>query len=217
MDLEDNQLLTEIGEATQVQGQAKSAAIGLRWRRRVLKAALALVSAGTVYAAYRQPLDSYPQALLIESGAGLALFLAVAPVLRAARHHRTLVVVGVLILSPVLAIAGNLSSGVARSLFVDAAVGSLFVVALDLMIDRWLAAVSRAESAARAKLKEAGERIERADSYLDYKYAVHDYLGLPRPDQIGGMAIPEGQLFLNWIASGDWPEKKAAGEGTDAT
>lgn len=207
MDLEDSELFREIGETTVAQDRAESALGGRRWRRRLVKAVLALVSAGAIYLAYQLIPDSYGQSLLVKTGAGVGLFLTVAPVLRAARRHRTPVLVVGFILSPTLALFGSLSSGATRSLFEEGAVGSLFIIALDLMIDSWLAAVSRAEASARAKLEEARHRIEGARSCLDYKYAVHDYLGLPRPDKISGLAIADGQTFLNWMASGDWPEQ----------
>ena len=61
--------------------------------------------------------------------------------------------------------------------------GLALLLALDLNVAQWLDAVVKAEGEAKERIAEAARLVEEAETVLDYKYAVHDYLKLPRPDE----------------------------------
>lgn len=193
---EDDVLLAQIGDAEAVIRSDRHKPPGFFLARTTVRLIILGAGLGCAYLTFNLPPDSYAQSLLSNLTAGLFVFLAAAPTLRAMRAHPwPTLAIGVSVAGTVLATA-YLASSVKQSLLLNAGVGIMLLLALDLNIARWLDALSSAERDARQRLAVAKGMIERAESALDYKYAVHDYLHLPRPDKLGGIRFGEGETLL---------------------
>ena len=101
------------------------------------------------------------------------------------RRPRSTLIGGVVVVVAILG-GASLTESVTKGLLLNVGVGLALLLALDLNVAQWLDAVVKAEGEAKERIAEAARLVEEAETVLDYKYAVHDYLKLPRPDKIGG-------------------------------
>ncbi len=201
-DDDDGPWLTQIGEGTRIAATEQGKLPGYFLVLTSVRAAIIAAAVACVYAAYRSPPDSYAQTLAGNAAAGFAVFFFAAPMLRAMRSRpRTTLVSGVIAVAVILG-AAALASSLTQSLLLGAGVGFALLLALDLNIARWLDAIVSAEGNARKRIDQAARLVEHAQTALDYKYAVHDYLHLPRPDQLGGIRVPDGETLMGALG---WP------------
>jgi hypothetical protein len=200
----DGPWLTQIGEAARIADKQQSKLPGYFLVRTSMRAAILAAAVVCVYIAFRSRADSYAQSLAANAATGFAVFFFAAPMLRAIRSRPwTTLVSGSIMVAAILGAAARASS-LTQSLLLNAGVGFALLLALDLNIARWLDAIASAEGKARERIAEAARLIEQARSALDYKYAVHDYLNLPRPDQLGGIRLPEGESLMGALG---WPDE----------
>jgi hypothetical protein len=205
---EDGPLLSQIGEAKYVTSVERKKVMGLFFARTRVRVAILLATLGAAYGTFRLPINSFPQSLLCNLSAGLLVFLAAAPVLRVMRRHeKGALIVGIVFAATIFTVAFY-SGPLLQSLLLNVGVGVLLIVSLDLNIARWLDAVAHANHSAHRRLQKAAELIKSAESTLDYKYAVHDHLGLPRPYKFGGISLAKGEHIMPVVAfsSGDATE-----------
>jgi hypothetical protein len=193
---DDAALLAQIGDAENLIRTSRGKIPGYFLARTGVRVAILFAVVVCMYLTFYLPPDTYAQSLLSNGASGLLVFLAAAPTLRAmrARPWITLAVGG--IVAGAVLVAAFLTRTVTQSLLLNVGVGVVLLLALDLNIARWLDAVSNAEGRVRQQLAEAADKIKRAQSSLDYKYAVHDYLNLPRPDKFGGLRLEEGETLF---------------------
>lgn len=194
MDNEDAQLLRDIYSNENIRQQVETelrrtfVALGA-WR-----ALLVAGAAGLITLAYLCPADSYPQTLAVGSAAGIALFLAVPLALTFARNFRDDAVWLGFALAATAGVAGYYAQGVTRSLLVELCVGTLLVIALDIFINKTLETLSKKQEEHLARLQETHQKIQGAEAVLDAKYAWNDYLGIPRPDEFGGLMVSDEEF-----------------------
>jgi hypothetical protein len=206
MDTEDNGLLVQIGRADALGRDARKAVPKYFAARLAVRLLILTAGLAGVRLAYQLPDNSYGQSVVSNAATGLLVFLAVAPALRAMRAHARLTLTAGTIIAVNLLAFGFFTAGVTQSLLANGAVGVLFVLALDLNINRWLDAHAALQGRAQRRIDKAARLIEAAESTLDYKYAVHDYLGLPRPDKIGGIALPAGATLFDVLGGPQGPD-----------
>lgn len=204
-DDDDGPWLTQIGEGTRIAAAERSKLPGYFLVLTSVRVAIIAAAIACVYAAYHLPQGSYAQNLAGNAAAGFAIFFFAAPMLRAMRSWpRSTLLGGAVIVAAILWVA-SLASSLTQSLLLGAGVGFALLLALDLNIARWLDAIVSAEGNARKRIDEAARLVEHAQTALDYKYAVHDYLHLPRPDRLGGIRLPEGETLMGAMG---WPDKE---------
>jgi hypothetical protein len=202
---EDNAILIEIGRGEEQKAVAKKTITKFILARFSIRLVIATAGVACIVITYRVPAGSYVASLLPNLATGLLVFLAVVPTLRSAHMYPRQTACAGALVAVALLIASYVTAGVTQGLLINGAVGVLLLLALDLTINRWLDTCSVAEMEARAMRKRAIELIRAGTSELDFKYALFDYLNLPRPDQFGGIALPEGVSLADEVM-------KAAGE-----
>ena len=132
------------------------------------------------------------QTFLVELSSGVALFMAVPLVLPLVLKYEKLVI-GVSVLLIIICGACAYSySGVVESFFVEATVGIVLVITLDVYISRLLKKLSIAEEKVKQSLDNAKQTITGAEDQLDYKNILNDFLGIPRSDQFGSIPSNSG-------------------------
>ena len=204
-DDDDGPWLKQIGEGTRIAAAERRKLPGYFLVLTSVRVAIIAAAVACVYAAYHLPQDSYTQNLAGNAAVGFGIFFFAAPMLRAMRSWpRTTLLSGAAIVAAILGVA-SLASPLTESLLLGAGVGFALLLALDLNIARWLDAIVSAEDNARKRIDEAARLVEQAETALDYKYAVHDYLNLPRPDKLGGIRLPEGETLMGALG---WPDKE---------
>jgi hypothetical protein len=204
-DDDDGPWLAQIGEGTRIAEQQRSKLPGYFLVLTSVRLAIIAAAVLCVVAAYRSRPDSYAQNLAGNAAVGFAVFFFAAPMLRAMRSRPWATLASsVIVIALILGAAAALTPSLTQGLLLGAGVGFALLLALDLNIARWLDAIVSAEGDARKRIDEAARLVEQARSALDYKYAVHDYLNLPRPDQLGGIRLPEGETLMGAMG---WPEE----------
>ncbi|HWG35948.1 MAG TPA: hypothetical protein VN650_17430 [Gemmatimonadaceae bacterium] len=204
-DDDDGPWLKQIGEGTRIAAAERRKLPGYFLVLTSVRVAIIAAAVACVYAAYHLPQDSYTQNLAGNAAVGFGIFFFAAPMLRAMRSWpRTTLLSGAAIVAAILGVA-SIASPLTESLLLGAGVGFALLLALDLNIARWLDAIVSAEDNARKRIDEAARLVEQAETALDYKYAVHDYLNLPRPDKLGGIRLPEGETLMGALG---WPDKE---------
>lgn len=204
-DDDDGPWLKQIGEGTRIADAERRKLPGYFFVLTSVRVAIIAAAVACVYAAYQLRQDSYAQNLAGNAAVGFGVFFFAAPMLRAMRSWpRITLLSGAVIVAAMLWVA-SIASSLTQSLLLGAGVGFALLLALDLNIARWLDAIASAEDDARKRIDEAGRLVEQAETALDYKYAVHDYLNLPRPDKLGGIRLPEGETLMGALG---WPEKE---------
>jgi hypothetical protein len=194
MNEQDERLLQQIQTAredtTKLQSQLRRIlAVKLAWI-----VALASVSVGVGLLAYRIPSDlkwSFWQSLCVEVSAGIATFVIVERILSLNPDKSRWVVAGGIVVSLVTGICAYHQQGVTQSFLIEACVGAMLVVGLDLLIMRFLSRLDEVQNKIDLGIIQAIRKASSAESELDDKYAWHDYLGLPRPDVYPGLNRPE--------------------------
>lgn len=201
MDDEDRELNRQIGAAFSAERKLEERSIrvqlsivSLKGRRSFVIVLVLAAAVGSAVLAYESVPDSFLQSLWLELTAGFGTFVAVPILLRLARRRQHVVVVSSLTVAGLCVVLGGALMGVTRSLMLAIGVALALAVALELFIARMLASLADSEARAAADLvkihssiDEARRQSEHAHSILDYKYALNDLFGLPRPDQMGGI------------------------------
>jgi hypothetical protein len=192
-DKEDRRILGERASATALERDLETALPPLRGMRWLLVTLLLAAVGGCAYAAFalNDPMAAsthtrtYLQSLAIGLASGIVTFTALPVVLSIAKRARNiLLAIGAVVGAAGVAEAYWIDDDLWQAVVMETGLAILLVVALDLLIAHALHAISKREARLRTNLAKARKAIESADSELDYKYAMHDYLGLPRPDQI---------------------------------
>lgn len=192
---DDYVLLAQISHGHQEIRKNRSRLIFAFLANGVVRTTLVLAGAACAYFSVTAQPGSFIQSLLANVAAGIGVFVAAAPVLRAARRspgHTALL--GLLIATALLA-AAYVSGPATQPVLLSGGCGVLLLLALDLNVAQWLDAASRSEKAAREKLYEAIRKVGAAEDVLDYKYALHDHLNLPRDYEFS--LFPKGTKFFD--------------------
>jgi hypothetical protein len=213
VDSEDAIALEQIGRARAAEGAARAEIPKYLLGRRGIQFAILGAGLVGVWLTLYLTKGSFAQSVMSNVASTLLVFLTVAPTLRAMHVRPRTTLFGGACLSALLLLAAWKTCALFRSaqcdavedLLVNGAVGFLFVLVLDMVINRWLDAIAAAEGDARRRIEEAAKLVEQANSALDYKYAVHDYLNLPRPDKLGGITLDDGEPLLGVMG---WPTPK---------
>jgi hypothetical protein len=165
----------------------KLSALKVSSRRTGAFAALAFAMVAAGWVAMVAPASSFLQAIATEAAAAIATFLALPFALVAAtRNPRGFFTVGT-IAAVLFGLSGYLASGVLQAFLIEAAVGTAFVMALEVFFQRINHQLLEQHRAAQAKLAAVTKRIEdaqasmaNAETVLDWEYAASDFLGIPR-------------------------------------
>jgi len=193
---DDGPLLSQIGDGEAAIKVGSRKAFGHFFAQTGVRIAIFVAALASTYLTFRLPRDEFLQSLCSNLAAGLLVFLAAAPLLRGVRRHQAATLSGGVLFTGLVLGGAFVSAPVLQSLLLNIGVGAALVLALDLNIARWLDATVRAESEVRGRIDEAAAKVQSAQSTLDYKYAVHDMLGLPRPYKFGGISLAEGEHLM---------------------
>jgi hypothetical protein len=140
--------------------------------------------------------ESFREAAFVKIAAGVATFAALPYLFAFSRARRTLFLVMVLVAVIGLVSLALFTEGIVRLFAVEAAAELLFIAALDLVVERVLKQIDEQRTRAIGGIRAVKTRIaslealikgEEAD--LDWKYAVSDRFGIPRPGKLLGNAF----------------------------
>jgi len=151
--------------------------------------------------AYTLHEQSYGQLLAAKAAGGIATFLIIPWIVVLLEKYKVFGTIGAITVSVALAVGAGFAEGTSRDFLIEGSIGLALAVALDFLLHGALAKIlAAAESstklkAAREKFEAAKQKALNAENELDYKYAVNDYLGLPRGYQVGvpGLFDPDAK------------------------
>lgn len=203
MDHEDHELISEIGRAADAEkelrtrsGQIRARVLSLKGGRAFVLITLIVAAIASGWLAYHAEPGSYLENLWLELAAGFATFVAIPVLLRLSGAYQRAVLITGLGLAVGLGVLAGVASDVTRSLLLAGAIAIVLAIALEVIIADMLQTLATGEAKAageladiRARIDELRTQAEHARNTLDYKYAMHDFLGLPRPDDFGGIAV----------------------------
>jgi hypothetical protein len=195
----DSEILADKGaaeakqdEATRERGAARVRLISFLTLRGSITFALIAAIFGLGKLAYTLQEHSYIQLLAAKAAGGIATFLFIPWILVLLEHSRVAGTLGAIGVSVALTVAAGFAEGTPREFLVEGSTGVALAVALDFLLHGALAKIIAAAAESSAKLKAANkqremakQKILNAENELDYKYAVNDYLGLPRGYKFG--------------------------------
>lgn len=137
--------------------------------------------------AYTLHEQSYGQLLAAKAAGGIATFLIIPWIVVLLEKYKVFGTIGAITVSVALAVGAGFAEGTSRDFLIEGSIGLALAVALDFLLHGALAKILAAAAESSTKLKAAREKFEaakqkalNAENELDYKYAVNDYLGLPR-------------------------------------
>jgi hypothetical protein len=188
MDIEDNNLLQQISESVYIQDRATKEILRIRVGKIII--ALFLIGFGLLFGYLAFQTDDKPliQTFLVELSSGVALFMAVPLILPLVFKYENLMIGISTLLIIICGFCAYSYSGVVESFFVEATVGIVLVITLDVFMSRIFKSLSVGEEKFKKSLDNAKQAITRAKDQLDYKNVLNDFLGMPRSYQFGGIA-----------------------------
>ncbi|QDT99243.1 hypothetical protein [Gimesia aquarii] len=142
---------------------------------------LALVSIGLGAWAFQLPADSFAQSICIEVAAGMAIFALFPVVFAIARKKTKPTYTCIIIAALIFGVIGFFSSGVRQSFFIEAAVGLVLLMLLDVGFNHLLNVFEEIRKNAEQDLAAFEQDVDDAEEALN---PVHGYA-------LGGGAIEE--------------------------
>ena len=135
---------------------------------------------GLIYLSFHLPKDGFGQELSIVLASGIATFLGTPIIVKLSSNRRGYVLPVVLLMSFACVWLATGKQGVIRALLVEAAVALCLLVALEVILHRFLKSVRDRYQLAEHALSQKANELDEREKQFDFRSGGH---GFGAPDQ----------------------------------